>query len=118
MQVLFVMALSEKTMKTNKMLDFEKTLEKMNEIHQSKNEDYATSGSNNPFYNFDFTKFVLQQFDDDRDKVFVWPIANKLARLAITLRARKINHESVTDSLIDIANYVVIWKCDIERREK
>ena len=98
---------------------FVKTLELMQEVHLSKNADYATSsGIKNPFYNFDITKFILAQFKEDNDKVFVWPIANKLARLAVILSATKINNESVEDSLVDIANYVILWKCDIARRNE
>lgn len=96
---------------------FSETLEQMQEVHLSKNADYATGASKNPFYNFDTTRFILEQFKDDRDKVFVWPIANKLARLAILLQSKKVNNESIEDSLVDIANYVILWKCDIARRK-
>lgn len=106
----------EKRMK-ERLPEFAETLDKMQEVYSSKNADYATSGSDNPFYNFDMTRSILSQFHDDRDKVFVWPIANKLARLIIILNSKKINNESVEDSLIDIANYVVLWKCDITRRK-
>jgi hypothetical protein len=98
---------------------FSETLDQMKKLHLSKNEDYASSSSMNPFYNFDKTLFILEQFVNERDKVFVWPIANKLARLAILLNSiKKPNNESIEDSLIDIANYVIIWKCDIDRRKE
>jgi hypothetical protein len=95
---------------------FTETLEKMQEIHLSKNADYATGASKNHFFNFDTTRQIISLFHDDRDKVFVWPIANKLSRLASLLKSGKVNNESVEDSLIDIANYVILWKCDIARR--
>jgi hypothetical protein len=96
---------------------FVQTIEKIKKLHISKNDDYAKDS--NPFYNFDTTLFILAQFKADKDKVFVWPIANKLARLANLLGSDKDpNHESVIDSLDDIATYVILWKCDIMRREK
>jgi hypothetical protein len=97
---------------------FLKTIEKMQQVHLSKNADYATKASVNPFYNFDITKYILLQFNNNEDKVFVWPIANKLARLAILLNSgEEPNNESIQDSLIDIANYVILWKCDLARRK-
>lgn len=93
---------------------FVEMLERMEEIHLKKNADYSNE---NKFFNFDFTKFVLQQFKNDRDKVYVWPIACKLARLSVLLSSDKEpNNESIEDSLIDIANYIILWKCDIQRR--
>lgn len=98
--------------------EFSFTLEEMQKIHNLKNSDYAVDS--NPFYNFDFTEFILSQFNNDRDKVFVWPIACKLARLSTLLnkKGEKPNNESIQDSLVDIANYVILWKCDISRRNK
>lgn len=97
---------------------FAETLKEMQKVHLAKNADYATSAGRDPFYNFDLTRSILAQFSNDRDKVYVWPIANKLARLAIILNSGKVNNESVEDSLIDIANYAILWKCDIARRAK
>ena len=89
----------------------------MREVHEKKNEDYATS--DNPFSNFDTSEYLISQFRSDRDKAFVWPIATKLARLATLLNSNiRPNNESIGDSLIDIANYVILWKCDISRRQK
>lgn len=98
--------------------EFSETLKEMLEIHEKKNEDY-TGEFNNPFYNFDVSTYLISQFKSDRDKSFVWPIATKLARLAALLNFEKQpNNESVEDSLIDIANYVILWKCDISRRKE
>lgn len=97
--------------------EFEQTLKKMQEIHESKNADYATSL--NPFSNFDISEYIISKFISDRDKVFVWPIATKLARLSTLLNKSSIpNNESVSDSLVDIANYVILWKCDLTNRRK
>ena len=94
---------------------FIETLDKVRELHIKKNEDYATA--DNPFFNFDFTEYILSKFKRERDKVFVWPIANKIARLAALLSSNRTpNNESIEDSFDDIITYAGIWKCDIARR--
>lgn len=90
---------------------------KMDEVHKKKNDDYAAS--TNPYSNFDVSTFMLSQFNNPRDQSFVWPIATKMARLSTLLNSHSIpNNESITDSLIDIANYALLWACDIENRNK
>ncbi len=77
------------------------------EIHRRKNDDYATT--DNPFSNF--AEYGLKLFHRAHDQVFVWPIFTKLARLAVLLsRDRAPNNESIEDSFIDIATYVLLWK--------
>jgi hypothetical protein len=94
---------------------FIESLDRIKKLHETKNEDYATSSD--PFFNFNFTEYVMSHFKDERDKTFVWPIATKLARLANLLgSSSKPNHESVDDSLLDVATYILLWKADIDRR--
>lgn len=96
---------------------FVESLKTIEKLHKSKNDDYAKDA--NPFYNFDTTQFILKQFTNDADKVFVWPIANKLSRLANLLSSGAApNNESVMDSMDDIAVYTLLWKSDIMRRNK
>jgi len=93
------------------------SLSKIAQLHRKKNDDYATGF--NPFSNFDLAIPILNSFSSNRDKVFVWPIAIKIARLGVLLSSsRPPNNESVEDSLLDIATYVLIWKADIVRREE
>ena len=97
--------------------DFDESVKKMIELREKKGQDYATDS--NPFSNFDVTEFGISLFNNERDKTFVWPIFTKLARLASLLNSNRIpNNESIDDSLIDIANYVLLWKADIKRRAK
>jgi hypothetical protein len=92
------------------------SLDRIRKIHESKNEDYAVPGS--PFSNFDVTEYILGLFRNDRDKTFVWPIATKIARIANLLNSNnEPNNESIDDSLLDIANYVLLWRCDIKARK-
>lgn len=97
--------------------EFFETLNKISELHEAKNQDYATDAD--PFSNFRFTEYVLDQFPSNRDKSFVWPIANKLSRLATLLSSgSKPNFESIEDSFDDIATYVILWKCDVLRDKR
>ena len=97
--------------------EFIESLEKLKKLHESKNEDYASEA--NPFFNFDFTANILKYFDDEKDLAFVWPIANKLGRLANLLSTGQApNHESVQDSLDDIAAYALLWKIHIMKRPR
>jgi len=95
--------------------DFLESLEKMKNVHIKKNEDYASP--NNPFSNFDVSEYGLSLFNNPRDGAFVWPIFTKLARLATLLNSSKTpNNESIEDTFIDIANYVLLWKADFIQR--
>jgi hypothetical protein len=95
--------------------EFLRALEIMKEVHEKKNEDYADP--TNPFSNFDFSEYCLRAFNNDRDKTFVWPISTKLARLATLLNSTKPpNNESIEDTFIDIANYVLLWRADFMNR--
>lgn len=92
-------------------------LEKMATIHASKNEDYASR--DNPFSNFDVSEYGLRLFRNPRDGAFVWPIFTKLARLSTLLNSEKEpNHESIEDTMIDIANYLLLWRSDMIRRRE
>ena len=97
--------------------EFLEALEKMKEVHISKNEDYASK--DNPFSNFDESTHGMELFGNNRDKSFVWPIYTKLARLATLLNKEgKPNNESIEDTFIDIANYILLWRSDFIRRNK
>jgi hypothetical protein len=91
--------------------DFLQSLERMKEIHEKKNEDYATN--DNPFSNFDVSAYCISLFNNNRDKAFASLIGTKLGRLSSLLNNdRKPNHESIDDTFIDLANYVLLWKAD------
>lgn len=94
---------------------FLESLKQMEAIHRSKNDDYADSS--NPLSNFDISSYMLSHFRNPRDQSFVSLISTKLARLSTLLNSGKTpNNESIGDSLIDAANYCLLWKCDIENR--
>jgi len=95
--------------------EFLNALEKMKEIHIKKNEDYANE--QNPFSNFDESEHFLEMFPNPRDGAFAWPIGTKISRLSNLLNSGKTaNHESIEDTFIDIANYLLLWRADYLRR--
>lgn len=97
--------------------EFQETLKKMNQVHISKNADYANDA--NPFFNFDAVNMMINMFKDNRDRTYAHFVANKFARLANLLNSGKpANNESLQDTLVDLANYAILWKCDISRRVK
>lgn len=97
--------------------EFVKLLDRMKEIHNLKNEDYATKG--NDFENFIRAAIISEWFDDPMDKVFVTLIAVKLARMAV-LRNKKTtpNNESVLDTMLDLPTYCGLWSSWVERNQR
>jgi len=94
---------------------FIESLDKIRKLHEAKNNDYATT--DNPFSNFDVTEYIMGLFRNDRDKTFIWPIATKIARLSVLLNSgnRPLN-ESIEDSFLDIATYILLWRADYQLR--
>lgn len=97
--------------------EFGKTLLKMLELHRAKNQDYATDSD--PMSNFTVSTYINSLFDKNRDKSFAVLIGTKLGRLATLLNSGKEpNNESVTDTMDDIAIYMILWKCDLNMRNE
>lgn len=85
--------------------DFDAVLQQMEAVHDAKNEDYA-SGSN-PYSNFEGSAAISGQ---SVDKVFQTMIGIKMERLKQLVGTGKVpNHESVDDSILDLANYAALW---------
>lgn len=94
------------------IIQFVETLQLMKDIHELKNADY--SGNNNPFENFERSALIAEWFKNPIDKSFLVLIGTKLARLATLLNKKadgiEPNNESIDDSFLDLATYVVLWK--------
>lgn len=86
---------------------FHELLKKMGEIHDKKSHDYAST--ENPFQNFERSSEIVSWFKSDNDKVFAAIIGIKLARLSELLNGKEPQNESIEDSFIDCANYVLLW---------
>ena len=100
----------EETIKPSEGIpDFLNSLDKMRAIHIKKNADYAATGS--PHENFEHSALIASWFKNNADVPYAVLIAIKLARLATLLNSGHTpNNESVEDTFIDLANYVLLWK--------
>lgn len=92
----------------------------MENLLDSKAEDYATE--EDTLSNFRFTARVMAAaMDADMaplDMAFLSLISTKLARLMVLLPStKKPHHESVRDTFVDLANYVVLWAVSVIERE-
>lgn len=93
---------------TSKNPRFARALARMQETHDAKSHDYATTA--NPYANFDFAQTLVERFGEPQDQVFATMVAIKLARLGELLgRGKTPKHESIEDTFLDLANYVVLW---------
>lgn len=86
---------------------FDAALQRMRATHEAKSHDYATP--ENPYANFDFASEVAARFASPMDQVFATMVGIKLARLGELTRGKTPKHESLDDSFLDLANYVVLW---------
>lgn len=70
--------------------------------------DYTSVGR---YQNFERQSEIVSWFNNDIDKCFAGLVAVKLARLAALLDGRQDtpNHESITDTFIDLINYSALW---------
>lgn len=81
---------------------YDRTLEELSEVHDSKNEDYATI--EDPFLNlrssedYGIPAWVGTQIRHD----------DKTRRIQEFVKKGRLNNESVRDSLVDQANYAIL----------
>lgn len=94
--------------------EFVDLLDKMRDIHEKKNRDYAAFGKD--FENFERSAQISSWFNDPIDKVYVTLITTKLARLATLLNSgNRPNNESIEDSFLDLTTYCGLWGSDRQR---
>lgn len=93
--------MEEKNEGKKRDLEFEETCRQMVELHEKKNADYGNAFSD--------------AYRKCGNGYAVGLLYNKVSRLVSLLCSDKIqwvNEESVDDTLIDIANYAVMLKCE------
>ena len=95
---------------------FKESLDKMNEICNSKNHDYAQGAEKDPFANF---KMVELYGVASTEQGFFTRLSDKFSRIATLMtRDGKVFDEKMEDTLIDLANYAIIFKCFLEHKKK
>ena len=85
--------------------EFERFTKRQLKIMQSKAKDYATEDVLNNF------KVAGPSAGITPEQQCLSQIAQKVARLGVLLKGQKPNHESIEDSIIDLANYAFNLHC-------
>ena len=94
---------------------FKETLDKMNEIHLIKNNDYAMAQGGDPYKNF---RLCEQLGICSVEKGILVRLCDKMSRICNLIESEgKVKDEKITDTLIDLANYAVILKCWIDEKK-
>jgi len=83
---------------------FDAYLEHMHEIHEGKNADY--SDDSNPYSNFEGTAELTGL---TTEQVFHVQLGNKMERLRQLMSGKEPNHESLDDTILDLAVYAALW---------
>jgi hypothetical protein len=76
----------------------------MHEIHEGKNSDY--SDDSNPYSNFEGTAELTGL---TTEQVFHVQLGNKMERLRQLMSGKEPNHESLDDTILDLAVYAALW---------
>lgn len=98
-------------------MEFHKaTCERMHEITVAKNADYTSNGDD-PFFNF---RTVENMGVCSAEVGLVTRIMDKLSRVASFLKNSdmKVKDESIKDTLLDGANYLIILAAVIEEKNR
>lgn len=81
------------------------------DIVKLKNSDYAKE--TNPFYNFEFAKILGLSIE----QAILIRVVDKIARVNNLLtKENTVKDESITDTLLDIINYIAILKVYIDEQ--
>lgn len=96
--------------------EFQALLKKALTVQQDKEYDYVNS--TNVDENFERQAQIMLWFNDPMDKAFAAMIGVKLARLSALLNGKEPKNESISDSFLDLLNYVGLWASSYERRIK
>lgn len=101
----------------DELVNFHKAAcDRMHETLKAKNHDY-TGGNADPFANF---SRVEQLEFCSAEQGFLTRMTDKLMRIGsfVKLGVLKVNDESVTDTLLDLANYCILMAAFIASKRK
>jgi len=89
---------------------FKKTLDEKYKLHKAKNNDYA--GVKDPYKNFRLCETLGVC---SIEQGILVRISDKLSRVTTLLKSDiKVKDEKITDTLLDMSNYIDILKCYLE----
>lgn len=96
--------------------DFEHLTASMVQIMKAKNEDYAGAGSRCPFANFSHVETLGIA---STEQGFLTRMTDKLCRIASFAKRGELSvkTESVEDTLVDLANYSLLFVCYLKSKK-
>lgn len=92
--------------KTEQQQFFESFTAKMRGVMMSKGDDYAGADRLSNFKQTGAQSLPGQE--NQAEKAALLQISNKVTRLGELLSGKKANHESIDDSILDCANYLLL----------
>lgn len=92
------------------------TVMKMNEIVKAKNQDYSGGGDVYAFNNFEVVEHIG---NCSAEQGFITRITDKVSRISNLTRngTNAVKDESITDTLLDLANYAILMAGYIESKK-
>ena len=94
---------------------FKEITNQMYSITEAKNKDYSWEWSNNAFKNFE----AVETFWIKTEDWFITRMTDKLMRIShLTRQTNAVADEKITDTLLDLANYSILFKIWLENKWK
>jgi hypothetical protein len=106
----------KKTKKEEYLEDFKKITEEMYTITKAKNHDY-TGDASQPFKNFTMVETMGVA---STEQGFVTRIVDKIMRIGgfVSSGILKVQDEKVEDTLMDLANYCILFICYLRSKKR
>ena len=102
------------TTSTEMLKRFEEITTEMLEVAKKKNNDYSWELA---FWNFDLVS-VVRKWRTTAEEWFIVRLCDKIWRIANLIDwEAKVTSESISDSLLDMANYCLLMKIYIETKD-
>lgn len=93
---------------------FKEVTQQMYSITEAKNKDYSWEGALDAFANFK----VVEQFGISTADWFMTRMLDKMKRIGnLTRQWNYVSDEKITDTLLDLANYAILFKLYLESNE-
>lgn len=93
---------------------FKEVTEQMYKITEAKNKDYSWEWANDAFANFR----VVEEFGISTSDWFITRMLDKMKRISnLTRQTNYVWDEKITDTLLDLANYAILFKLYLESND-
>lgn len=100
----------------NYLKEFKSITDKMYEVTKAKNSDYAWENTDDAFKNF---RVIEQLWWATTEQWFLTRISDKFIRVInLTKQKNYVSYEKIEDTLIDMANYCILFKLYIDCKKE